>query len=134
MIWRNVHNRPLSELDLLLRDARKFPHHLFKMVYGPEVYRYVAPDNTPRILCESAKPIITAYKPRLNERLAQPAKKDKVVIIEDDTEVFGHIVFISRDDDNVGIFIYNTKSVETFSLDCLETNRGKGNIRWRIHQ
>lgn len=126
MLWRNVHTARVSELDLGLRDAACLSGPLFRMIYGLEVYRVIAPDNSIRLSSFFAEGKITPEKK--GERISPPKWRDKVVIIEGYTETFGQIS--SVDEDDVRIWMYKTKDIETYSRDCLETSHEK--VRWRI--
>lgn len=99
------------------------------MVYGPDVYRYFAPDNSIRVFSIWREPKVAPYKPKKGERLAKPQKKDKVIIIEDGEELWGHVVFHGEDD--TGVYVYKHQELKTYPSDCLETCRERA--RWRIH-
>jgi hypothetical protein len=100
------------------------------MVYGPEVQRYFAPDNSIRLYSIFKEPVVTPYVRSRAEHKTNPRKKDKVLIIQGDEESYGHIVWIDREGDSVGVYCYRSKSMENFALDCLESNSGR--TRWRI--
>lgn len=127
MIYRNVHNLELSELDQMMVDARTYSWRLFLLVYGPEVNRWHAADNSMRVATFFRSPVVSPD--RKGDHRTPPRPKDKVVIQEDGEETYGHITWVGND--SVGVFRYDTRSGETFDIDCLETERN-GKARWRI--
>ena len=104
---------------------------LFYMVYG--AYRIFAPDNSIRVFSFFKEPKVTPYF-RPVEHKTNPRKKDIVAVFTDDVKEYGHICWVSQDDDAVGVFMYKNRSLETFLLSSLESNFGDGKTRWRIIQ
>jgi hypothetical protein len=121
----------LDPLDEMLRDARIMSGQLFYMVYG--AYRIFAPDNSIRVFSFFKEPKVTPYF-RPVEHKTKPRKKDIVAVFTGDDKEYGHICWLSEDDDAVCVFMYNRKATETFLLSSLESHFGDGKTRWRIIQ
>lgn len=99
-------------------------------MFYPDTFRFFAPDNSVRVYSVYREPVVTPYVRSRAEHKTPPRKKDKILIIDGDDESYGHIVWIDVFGDSIGVFCYRTKGMETFSLDCLESNSGR--TRWRI--
>jgi hypothetical protein len=121
----------MTELEWVYRNLKVLRWECFQLIYGSNVYKYWAPDNTPMLACLYRDTPVNPYVKPTNERIERPRPKDKVKIIEDGVISYGHIIFIDREDDCFRLFNYRTKSVDTWSVDLLETNRD-GREPWRI--
>lgn len=135
--WHNVHGikqHCLDDctLDDLLRDALLMSSGLFHLIY-PKVNRWRASDNTIRVSCSlphKFEPIIL-HKTNA-EHTTNPRKKDFVEVVHGEEKLYGSIAWIDHNDDQVGIFLFKDKELDTFPLSCLETVRGEGKTKWRI--
>lgn len=122
-----------TSLDTMLRDAWVMSGRLFTFMYGPNVHRQIAADNSVRLYCSFAEPKITPYVRSRVEHKTPPRKNDKVIIYDGDNELYGHIVWVSKENDGIGIFVYNERRTHTYNYSDLESHFVR-NIRWRIYQ
>jgi len=124
----------IDDLDLLIHDAHVLPVNVFRLIHGPEVIRYFAPDNSVRLYCVFKEPIVLPLVKKRSEHKTNPRKKDVVEIVDstDDSVKYGHICWVNSEDDSVGIYLYKEKRLETHAYDCLESVFGHGKTRWKI--
>ena len=133
--WRNINTPAYKGLDELLRDAVIFNETLFSLIYGPSVYRYRSADNSIRVCTffrrYELKPII---KSRAVERREPVHKGDILAIIDGDETLFGKVTFVSRSDDEAGVFMFLKRELDRIDLSLFETARGMGKVKWRIQR
>ena len=125
-----------DDLNQSIWDAYRLPYKVFRLMHGENVHRRLTADNSPVLYCTFRVPEITPFVRSKAEHKTPPAKKDVVLVMDsfDDTERYGMIVWASSEDDAVGIFMFDTKELDTFAYDQLESATGPRKLRWRIVQ
>jgi hypothetical protein len=115
----------------MYRNLRVLSWDVFQSLYGTNVYSHIGPDNTRYLACIYKLPIMKPYVRKKQERLSLPKKNDRILIVNSSEELLGNVVFTSVSDDDIGVYIWSTKKLETFSLSCVETYR-EGKVSWKI--
>lgn len=133
--WRNVHTPARNPITEILRDSSVLPSSVFTLLYGHSVYVWRVADNSTRVASFFKSPIIKPIiKPRTIERRNPVYKGDIFAIIDGDTTLYGKVTFVSRSDNEAGVFMFLSREFDRIDLSLFETARGMGKVKWRIHR
>lgn len=122
---------PMCRLDWMYRNLKVLPWDIFQSIYGKNTYSYIGPDNTRYLACVYSIPKVKVYLRKRHERLSLPKRNDLIVVIFSDILRKGYVRYIRKEDDDIGVYFYDTQETETYSLSCVETYR-EGRVRWKI--